>query len=80
MTDPDDDDVVLSPPGSLERELELEDRIRGLRAQLAERRPAERLTPSESLRAEQELALMRSSATWKIGRIVTGPLRRLRRS
>lgn len=56
-----------------ERELALVDRVLGLEAQLAEQSVTFALTPSEQLRAEQQIARMRSSLGWRVGRIVAAP-------
>lgn len=56
-----------------ERELALVDRVLGLEAQLAEQSLSFALTPSEQLRAEQQIGRMRTSLEWRVGRVVAAP-------
>jgi len=56
-----------------ERQLALVDRVLGLEAQLAEQSVDFVLTPSEQLRAEQQIDRMRSSLGWRVGRIISAP-------
>lgn len=63
------------PEPSVERELALVDRVLGLEARVAELSVSSSLHPSEQLLVEQELARLRSSVTWRTGRIVSAPLR-----
>lgn len=58
-----------------ERQLALVDRIFGLEAQVARLSAVRSLGPSEQLLVEQELARLRSTVTWRTGRIVSAPLR-----
>ena len=60
---------------SAERQLALVDRIFGLESQVARLSAARTLDPSEQLLVEQELARLRSTVTWRTGRIVSAPLR-----
>ncbi|TFC01211.1 hypothetical protein [Cryobacterium mannosilyticum] len=60
---------------SLERQLALIDRVIGLEAQVAELAIADSLTPSAELAAQRQLALMRQSSAWRMGRLVTAPIR-----
>ena len=64
---------------TFEWELALVDRIRGLEAQLAQVASTSKLSPDQQLRAEQELALLRGSLTWRAGRAATAPLRVLQK-
>lgn len=64
---------------SIERQLALVDRVLGLEAQVAELSSSSRLTPSEQLRAEKELAMLRSSLTWRLGRVAAAPISAARR-
>lgn len=60
---------------SFERQLALVDRIFGLESQVARLSAASTLAPSEQLLVERELARLRSTMTWRTGRIVSAPLR-----
>ncbi|MBC7591903.1 hypothetical protein [Lacisediminihabitans sp. H27-G8] len=60
---------------TLERQLELVDRVKGLEAQLAQLSAGAVLTPSEQLSAEQQLLALRESLPWRVGRAVTIPVR-----
>jgi hypothetical protein len=62
-----------------ERQLALVDRIIGLEAQVAELGAVTTLTPTEQLRAEQQLSRLRDSPAWRIGRAATLPVRAARR-
>jgi hypothetical protein len=61
-----------------EERLAFTDRIIGLEEQVRELQAASRLSPSEQVAVEANLAGIRSSLTWRAGRIVTLPLRVLR--
>ncbi len=61
---------------SLEQQLILVDRVKSLEARLAEGR---HLSPTAQLDAEQQLIAMRASLPWRVGRVVTIPLRVLQR-
>jgi hypothetical protein len=72
-------DVRVSPEAVLaEERLAFTDRIIGLEQQVKELQAASRLSPSEMVAAEANLAGMTSSLTWRAGRIVTLPVRVLR--
>ncbi len=60
---------------SFERQLALVDRILGLESQVARLSATSSLDPSEQLLVERELARLRSTMTWRTGRIVSAPLR-----
>lgn len=60
---------------ALEHQLELVDRVTSLEAQLAQLTAGASLTPSEQLSAEQQLLALRESFPWRVGRIVTLPVR-----
>ena len=62
-----------------EHQLELVDRVKSLEAQLAQLSAGAPLTPSDQLSAEQQLLALRESLPWKVGRIVTIPVRVLGR-
>jgi hypothetical protein len=64
---------------SAERQLALVDRLIGLEAENAELAVKVALTPSEQLRVEQQIARMRASFEWRVGRVVTAPFRAVRR-
>lgn len=64
---------------SFERQLSLVDRVLGLEAQLAELSIVFDLTPSEKLRAEQQIDRMRSSLGWRIGKVIAAPALIMRR-
>jgi hypothetical protein len=51
----------------------------GLEVENAELSVTTSLTPSEQLRLEQQVARMRSSLEWRVGRVVTAPFRAVRR-
>jgi hypothetical protein len=77
-----EDVMTTDPPAATPasaRELAYRDRILGLEARLEECSLERLLTPSETLRAEDELRLLRASTTLRIGRIVLSPLRVIRR-
>ncbi|MET0734974.1 MAG: hypothetical protein ABWY55_04930 [Microbacterium sp.] len=61
-----------------EDRLAFTDRIIGLEQQVRELQAASLLSPSESVAVEANLAGMKSSLTWRAGRVVTLPLRVLR--
>lgn len=58
-----------------ERELDLVDRVIGLEQQLAELRETAVIDPSARVSEERNLAAMRSSLTWRVGRLVMLPVR-----
>lgn len=64
---------------SLENLLQLSDRIMSLEAELAQVSAVRMLTPTEQLDAEQQLIAMRASLPWRVGRVVTIPLRIVQR-
>ena len=64
---------------ALENLLQLSDRIMSLEAELAQVSTVRVLTPTEQLDAEQQLIAMRASLPWRVGRVVTIPLRDVRR-
>jgi hypothetical protein len=61
----------LSP----EQQLELIDRVKSLEAELAQVSATRSLTPTEQLSAEQQLLALRRSLPWRVGRVVTIPVR-----
>jgi hypothetical protein len=61
-----------------ERQLALVDRLIGLEAENAQLAVSTALAPSEQLRVEQQIARMRASFEWRVGRVVTAPFRALR--
>ena len=63
----------------LENLLHLSDRIMSLEAELAQVSTVRVLTPTEQLDAEQQLIAMRASPPWRVGRVVTIPLRIVQR-
>ena len=72
-------DVRVSPEAVLaEDRLAFTDRIIGLEQQVKELQAASLLTPSETVAIEANYAGMRSSLTWRAGRVVTLPVRVLR--
>ncbi|WP_146184978.1 hypothetical protein [Agromyces badenianii] len=72
-------DVGVSVEAVLaEERLEFTDRIIGLEQQVKELQAASRLSPSEAVAVEANLAGMKSSLTWRAGRVVTLPVRVLR--
>lgn len=60
---------------SLERQLQLVDRVKSLEARLAQLSNTRPSTPSEQLSAEQQLLALRASLPWRVGRVVTIPVR-----
>lgn len=62
----------------VEQRLELIDRVIGLEQQVRELQAANLLAPPESIAVERNLASMRSSITWRAGRVVTLPIRAVR--
>ena len=62
----------------VEERLELLDRVIGLEQQVKELQAANLLGPSETVAIERNLASMRSSLTWRAGRVVTLPIRAAR--
>lgn len=64
---------------SLENLLQLTDRIKSLEAELRQVSTTRALTPTEQLDAEQQLIAMRASPPWRVGRVVTIPLRIVQR-
>ncbi|MFC9559089.1 hypothetical protein [Agromyces sp. NPDC056965] len=72
-------DSSLTPEEqTAEGRLELLDRVIGLEQQLQELQAANLLTPTEAVAVERNLASMRSSLTWRAGRVVTLPVRVVR--
>jgi len=74
-----DDQRLAAELDAARRQLALVDRMLGLEARNAELAIATRLTPSEQLAVEARLERMRSSASWRVGRVITAPVRMLRR-
>ena len=69
----------VSPEALLaEERLAFTDRIIGLEQQVKELQAASRLSPSEMVAAEANLASVKASLTWRAGRVVTFPVRALR--
>ncbi len=64
---------------SLEQQLILVDRVKSLEARLAQVSEGRHLSPTAQLDAEQQLIAMRASLPWRVGRVVTIPLRVLQR-
>jgi len=64
---------------SLENLLQLTDRIKSLEAELTQVSTTRVLRPTEQLDAEQQLIAMRTSPPWRVGRVVTIPLRIVQR-
>jgi len=60
---------------AIEQHLELLDRVIGLEQQVTELKAANVLGPTETIAVERNLAAMRSSMTWRAGRLVTLPIR-----
>jgi hypothetical protein len=60
---------------ALERQLELVDRVKSLEARLAQCTADASLVPSDQLSAEQQLLVLRESLPWRVGRVVTIPVR-----
>lgn len=60
---------------SLEEQLELVDRVKSLEAEVAQLRAVGPLTPTEQLDARQQLLTLRGSLPWRVGRVVTIPMR-----
>jgi hypothetical protein len=72
-------DTGLTPDElDVETRLELLDRVIGLEQQVRELQATTLLSPSELVAAERNLASMRSSITWRAGRVVTLPVRALK--
>jgi hypothetical protein len=61
-----------------EERLAFTDRIIGLEEQVHELQAQSRLSPSELVAAEANLAGIKSSLTWRTGRLITLPIRVLR--
>ena len=61
-----------------EERLAFTDRIIGLEQQVRELQAPSRLSPSETVAVEANLANMKASLTWRAGRVVTLPVRVLR--
>lgn len=64
---------------SLEKQLELVDRVKSLEAELAQVTEGRTLSPTAQLDAEQQLIAMRASPPWRVGRVITIPLRIVQR-
>ena len=62
----------------VEERLELLDRVIGLEQQVRELQSANLIGPTETVAIERNLASMRSSLTWRAGRVVTLPIRAAR--
>jgi len=60
---------------SLEQRLALVDRVKSLEAEVAQLRAVVPLTPTEQLDARQQLLKLRGSLPWRVGRVVTIPVR-----
>lgn len=60
---------------SAERQLALVDRVIASEARAAELAAVTTLTPGEQLLVEQQLQAMRRSTAWRVGRVVTIPIR-----
>ncbi|MDQ2637704.1 MAG: hypothetical protein M3Y83_12590 [Actinomycetota bacterium] len=72
-------DVRVSPEALLaEERLAFTDRIIGLEQQVKELQAASRLSPSETVAVEANLANVKASLTWRVGLIVMLPVRVLR--
>lgn len=72
-------DALVSREAVLaEERLAFTDRIIGLEQQVKELQAANRLSPSETFAVEANLAGIKSSLTWRAGRVVTLPVRVLR--
>ena len=69
---------VTSESELAEERLAFADRIIGLEEQVRELQAASRLSPSEMVAVEANLAGMKSSLTWRAGRVVTLPVRVIR--
>lgn len=69
---------VSSEAELAEQRLAFTDRIIGLEEQVRELQAASRLSPSETVAVEANLAGMKSSLTWRAGRVVTFPVRVVR--
>jgi hypothetical protein len=69
---------VSSEAELAEERLAFADRIIGLEEQVRELQAASRLNPSETVAIEANLAGIKSSLTWRAGRVVTLPIRVLR--
>ncbi len=69
----------VSPEALLaEERLAFTDRIIGLEQQVKELQAARRLSPSETVAVEANLANVKASLTWRVGLIVMLPVRVLR--
>lgn len=72
-------DALVSPEAVLaEERLAFTDRIIGLEQQVKELQAASRLSPSETVAVEANIVGLKSSLTWRAGRVVTLPVRVLR--
>ncbi|WP_353828582.1 hypothetical protein [Agromyces sp. SYSU T0242] len=72
-------DIGLTPDErAIEQHLELLDRVIGLEQQVSELQATNLLSPSETVAVERNLAAMRTSLTWRAGRVVTLPIRAAR--
>jgi len=69
---------VSSEAELAEERLAFIDRIIGLEEQVRELQAASRLNPTEAVAVEANLAGIKSSLTWRAGRVVTLPIRVLR--
>lgn len=77
MTDPASDEPRRSAEHSLspEQQLELIDRVKSLESELAQVIVTRAVTPTEQLDAELRVVELRTSLQWRVGRIVTIPVR-----
>ena len=76
---PEDEFEGVDRMHSLENLLQLSDRIMSLESELAQVSAVRVLTPTEQLDAEQQLIAMRASLPWRVGRVVTIPVRIVQR-
>jgi hypothetical protein len=78
-TGPEDQTIVPGRALSLEHQLELVNRVKSLEAELAQATLTRQLTPTEQLSAEQQLLELRRSLPWRVGRLLTIPVRVIQR-
>jgi hypothetical protein len=77
---PEDRTIASDRLLSLEGQLELVNRVKSLEAELAQVTLTRKLTPTEQLSAEQQLLELRRSLPWRVGRVVTIPVRVIQRA